>query len=179
PSLLTAQVRKCTLGLVPLFLKLFFDVRMRKRHDETIQIVTDNVSAADAMKIVLASWRDHKYVAFRYVEHRRKLDGERARAAMREKGGQNCTVCGAPFLPSPDKHWTISGCCSKACFAEATTVTSLEESVAREESTVPDSAAQPSTIVVACKCGHKFDVPPMYSGTSRKCPRCAGKVKVG
>src|SRR5262249_43558795 len=66
------------IGLLPILLRLVFGIRMRRTNYETIRIVTDNVLAADAMKIALANWHDHKYVAHRYVEYRRNVDGELA-----------------------------------------------------------------------------------------------------
>jgi len=166
-----------SLGLLPLLLNLAFGIRVLNRHVETIRIVTPSVPSDDALAITAAGLRKRGRMAFQYMERRRVLDGERDRQIMREHGGQNCSVCGVFFMPNPDKPWTTSACCSKACFARTPSPTE-PQFVAASEDMASESTKSLRTVSVVCRCGHEFRVAAIYAGTLRACPTCGEKTTV-
>lgn len=164
-------------GPLPLLLNLVFGIRLLERHVETIRIVTPTVPSDDALAIAAAGFRKRGRLAFQYMERRRVLDGERDRQIMREHGAQNCTVCGAFFMPNPDKPWTASGCCSKSCFSKIPSPAE-PQFVPASEDPPSESTKSLRTVSAVCECGHEFRVAAIYAGTLRPCPACGKKTSV-
>jgi hypothetical protein len=159
-----------------MLLHVVFGIETHFRDANTVRVVTPRVPADEALGIAKAGWFTYRRLAFHYMELRRDLDGAQEREAMREQGGRNCQACGVFFMPSIDKPWTGAGCCSRACFAKTAGANEVAFQVA-----TPGSAAAnaPPTIGVKCRCGNVFQVPAMYAGTRRACPKCGEKSLVG
>ena len=110
-----------------------------------------------------------------YQEHRSKM----------EEKGANCEQCDVLFVVSPQKPWTMAGCCSKVCCAtkfhstdyaliEDKVLAATRDSVAHFEENSRDN----SRIEVECSCGYRFTLPTMYRGIYRKCPSCQRKILI-
>ena len=168
-------------GLVPL-ISVILGGRALSRTVETIRIITASLPADEAFTIANAGFGLRGRMAFQYMELRRDLDGDRDRQIMRKHGGQNCTICGAFFMPNPDKPWTASACCSKACFAAASPVAKPPSGALQAAPTPKDNSTltmkSAGMVPVTCPCDHEFQVRKMYVGTLRACPKCNQKTMV-
>jgi hypothetical protein len=83
-----------------------------------VEMTFSGVTAADALKVCEIPFRE-QYRVLEYIKYRQELDAEEQREKMIDRGGQNCSTCGALFVPSDNRPWTQAGCCSKVCFAQA------------------------------------------------------------
>jgi hypothetical protein len=155
---------------------VLFGIYPHRHRAETIRITTPHVPSLKAVEIASQGMGKYKRAAFEYMHVRRELDGERDREIMREHGGTNCKVCGTFFMPSADKIWTQSDCCSRVCYAKTGAAT-IADTKRKPEKQAPE-ARLTGQAVVNCPCGHQFEVSSMYVGTPRPCPQCGAKTIV-
>jgi hypothetical protein len=151
--------------------------RLLNRQTKMIEIETPAIPAEEAIAIAQAGFFKHGKWAYKYMELRRKLDGERDRQVLRERGGLNCKICDMFFMPAGDKPWTQSGFCSRRCSAEAGLATPTTPAPPSPNTATPRLTAVRS-VTLDCSCGHQFEVAAMYTGTLRPCPKCQKKTKV-
>ncbi len=145
--------------------------RRQAYEGEVITLLTTDVPAAHVLSLLQIPFSRRGYVAHRYMQERRDAAAVAEREQLRERGGQECIVCGVFFMPHPDKPWTNAGCCTKACLVQA----GGEIPVDFRES---ESAKPSKSLAVACACGHAFQVSPMYRGTQRPCPECGAMTVI-
>lgn len=159
-----------------LFLRWAFEFYVVEEIEDTTEIVTTNVSGADAFDIARLGWK-HKGAACRYMEMRRELDAETQREAQKAIGGRNCVRCGFFFMPAADKPWTAAGFCSKGCCGSLDEIPDLPYLPVAPDPVVT-SKPTARTISLVCNNGHAFHVAAMYAGTIRPCPVCQRKTEV-
>jgi hypothetical protein len=138
---------------------------------ETIVLRTHDVPKEHVLGLVRAPFAKRGQLAFTYMEARRDDDAMNDREALRERGGQECLVCGVFYMPHADKPWTGAGYCTKACQASS----GREAPVDFRAAETPKKSA---AIAVTCQCGETFQVPAMYRGTPRACPACGVMTQV-
>lgn len=162
---------------IAILLRVVFGIHVLQHRGELIRLHTPKIDREEALAIAKAPFYKRGRMAFAYMDLRRQLDGAHERAMLREKGGRNCVMCHAFFVPAQDKSWTTSGCCSKSCFAKL--LPSLEPAfITIHEAATPETPAVPVVISVRCLRGHEFDVPALYIGVRRPCPNCGEKTLV-
>lgn len=150
---------------------------MLNRETKMIQIDTPEISADEVLAICNAGRFEYRKWAYKYMELRRRLDGERDRQALRERGGKNCTTCNMFFMPASDKPWTLEGYCSKRCSPHDIVPVEVQATVEPPPTTAP-KVPTGRMVRLVCSCGHQFQVSAMYMGILRPCPSCNKRIMV-
>jgi DNA-directed RNA polymerase subunit RPC12/RpoP len=120
-----------------------------------------------------------------FVQLKRNEQFQRHREAMEQKGRQ-CEQCGVLYVISAEKPWTLLGTCSKVCCAAQLGVVDyalVEDQVLEQaKQHLPELSGrkrEQQIVSVRCPaCENQFELPRIYAGVHRKCPRCGEKVMV-
>lgn len=144
-------------------------------HDVPVDTVMDLVSPEVKPQIKLQA----------FVQFKQNEQFQRHREAMESRGSE-CKQCGLLYVISDQKPWTLLGTCSKVCCAaqmEAVDYALVEDKVeeaARQLLPELGKRRRENQIVAAtCQaCGHRIELPKMYAGVHRKCPKCGEKFLV-
>jgi DNA-directed RNA polymerase subunit RPC12/RpoP len=120
-----------------------------------------------------------------FIRLKRNEQFELHRKRMAELG-QECIQCGMLFVRNDTKPWTLVGTCSKVCCSAKFGVSDyamIEDKVLEQaKDLLPEVKQQQRNSqmihVVCLDCKHEFDLPKMYGGIVRKCPKCGAKVRV-
>ena len=98
------------------------------------------------------------------------------REKLKKLGGQECTTCGALFVPAAGRVWDEAGYCSKMCLVKDKGPNAIPQSSTADEEAKPTRV---NSIQAQCPSGHSFEVAASFSGMLRPCPQCGSKTLVG